>query len=87
MWNIVDLVVGNRTYNIIIYETKGKPTLKASTFAIRTSQRTDQKLQKSLLCQRSQKLFLKNLPTLQKIKISPTHSPTNTAENDTEPQY
>lgn len=27
-----------------------KPTLKASTFAIRTSQRTDQKLQKSLLC-------------------------------------
>jgi len=34
-----------------------------------TSQRTDQKLQKSLLCQRSQKLFLKNLPTLQKIKI------------------
>lgn len=28
-----------------------KPTLKASTFAIRTSQRTDQKLQKSLLCQ------------------------------------
>jgi hypothetical protein len=26
-------------------------------------------LQKSLLCQRSQKLFLKNLPTLQKIKI------------------
>lgn len=30
-----------------------KPTLKASTFAIRTSQRTDQKLQKSLLCQRT----------------------------------
>ena len=47
-----------------------KPTLKASTFAIRTSQRTDQKLQKSLLCQRRQKLFLKNFPTLQKkIKI------------------
>ena len=40
------------TFNINIYETKGKPTLKASTFAIRTSQRTDQKLQKSLLCQR-----------------------------------
>jgi len=29
------------------------PTLKASTFAIRTSQHTDQKLQKSLLCQRT----------------------------------
>ena len=46
-----------------------EPTLKASTFAIRTSQRTDQKLQKSLLCQRRQKLFLKNFPTLKKIKI------------------
>ena len=42
---------------------------QSSTFAIRTSQRTDQKLQKSLLCQRRQKLFLKNFPTLQKIKI------------------
>ena len=42
----------------------------ASTFAIRTSQRTNQKLQKSLLCQRRQKLFLKKFPTLQiKIKI------------------
>jgi len=43
-----------------------QPALKASTFAIRTSQRTDQKLQKSLLCQPRQKLFLKNFPTLQK---------------------
>ena len=34
--------------------TNKKPTLKASTFAIRTSQRTDQKLQKSLLCQRTE---------------------------------
>jgi len=42
---------------------------KASTFAIRTSQRTDQKLQKSLLCQRRQKIVLKKFPTLQKIKI------------------
>lgn len=42
------------------------PTPKASTFAIRTSQRTDQKLQKRLLCQRRQKLFLKNFPMLQK---------------------
>ena len=47
-----------------------QPALKASTFAIRTSQRTDQKLQKSLLCQRRKKMFLKNFPTLQKeIKI------------------
>ncbi|MFN8366734.1 MAG: hypothetical protein U0Y96_05770 [Candidatus Kapaibacterium sp.] len=47
-----------------------QPALKASTFVIRTSQRTDQKLQKSLLCQRRKKLFLKNFPTLQKeIKI------------------
>ncbi len=49
---------------------EGKPNLKASTFAIRAGHRTDQKLQKSLLCQRRQKLFLKNSPTLQKkIKI------------------
>lgn len=46
---------------------------KASTFAIRTSQHTDQKLQKSLLCQCTEKnkksaFFLKN-KTLQ------THSP------------
>jgi hypothetical protein len=33
-------------------------------------------LQKSLLCQRRQKLFLKNFPTLQKNKNTPTHSPT-----------
>jgi hypothetical protein len=57
MWNIVDCSCRNRTFNINIYETKGKPTLKASTFAIRTSQRTDQKLQKSLLCQRRQNCF------------------------------
>jgi hypothetical protein len=68
-------------------KNKEKPTLKASTFAIRTSQRTNQKLQKSLLCQRRQKLFLKNFPTLQKNKNTPTHSPTTTAYNDTETQY
>jgi len=50
-------------------ERQGKPALKASTFAIRTSQRTDQKLQNSLLSQRRQKLLLKNFTTLQKIKI------------------
>jgi hypothetical protein len=65
-----------------------RATLKASTFAIRTSQRTDQKLQKSLLCHRRQKLFLINFPTLQKKnKNTPTNSPTNTADNDTETQY
>ena len=68
-------------------KNKEKPTLKASTFAIRTIQRTDQKLQKSLLCQRRQKLFLKNFPTLQKNKNTPTHSPTNTADNDTKTKY
>lgn len=57
IWNIVDVIVRNRTFNINIYETKGKSTLKASTFAIRTSQRTDQKLQKSLLCQHRQNCF------------------------------
>jgi hypothetical protein len=50
-------------------ERQRKPALKASTFAIRTSQRTDQKLQKNLLSQPRQKLLLKNFPTLQKIKI------------------
>ena len=62
-------------------------TLKASTFAIRTSQRTDQKFQTSLLCQRKQKLFYKNFPTLQKNKNTPTHSQTNAADNDTKIQY
>jgi len=38
-------------------KNKEKPKLKASTFAIRTSQRTNQKLQKSLLCQRRQNCF------------------------------
>jgi len=33
-------------------------------------------LQKSLLYLRRQKLFLKNFPTLQKNKNTPTHSPT-----------
>jgi len=38
LWNIVDVVVGIGL-NFNIYETKEKPALKASTFAIRTSQR------------------------------------------------
>jgi hypothetical protein len=59
-------------------KNKGKPTLKASTFAISTSHHTDQKLQKSLLCPTLTKLFLKNLPTLQKNKNTPTHSQTMT---------
>ena len=46
-----------------------KPTLKASTFASHTSPSTDQSLQKSLLCQRREKLFLKNfLPFKKNIK-------------------
>ena len=49
-------------------ERQGKPALKASTFAIRTSQITDQKLQKSLLCQLRQKLFLKISQRFKKIK-------------------
>ena len=62
-----------------------KPTLKASAFAIRTSQRTDQKLQKSLLCQRRQKIVFKKISQrFKKNKNTPIHSPTNTADNDTE---
>jgi hypothetical protein len=48
---------------------RNSPLLKASTFAIRTIQRTDQKLQKSLLCQRRQKIVLKNFQRFKKIKI------------------
>jgi hypothetical protein len=33
------------------------------------------------------KLFLKNFPTLQKNKNTPTHSPTNKTQNDNETQY
>jgi hypothetical protein len=75
------------SFNINIYETKGKPTLKASTFAIRKSQRTDQKLQKSLLCQRRQKLFLKIFQPFKKNKNTPRHNPPNTADNDKKTQY
>ena len=60
---------------------------KASTFAIRTSKRTDQKLQKSLLCQRRQNCFYKISHRFKKNKNTPTHSPTNTADNDTKTQY
>jgi hypothetical protein len=48
--------------------TDTKPTLKASTFASRTSPSTDQSLQKSLLCQRREKLFLKNFLPFKKNK-------------------
>jgi len=34
------------------------PTLKPYTFAIRTSQRSDQELQKSMSCQRTEKIKL-----------------------------
>jgi len=63
------------------------PVLKASTFAIRTIQHTNPKLQKSLLCQRRVKLFLKNFPMLQKNKNTPTHSSTIRADNDAETQH
>ncbi len=65
MWNIVDVIVGIGLL-ISIFMKQGKPTLKASTFAIRTSQRKDQKLQKSLLCQRRQKIVYKKYPNASK---------------------
>ncbi len=64
-----------------------QPTLKASTFAIRTSQRTDQKLEKSLLCQRRQNCFYKIPNASKKNKNTPTYSPKITADNDTKTQY
>jgi hypothetical protein len=33
------------------------------------------------------KMVFKKFPTLQKNKNTPTHSPTNTADNDTETQH
>jgi hypothetical protein len=45
------------------------------------------KIAKELAFPTQTKLFLKNFPTLQKNKNTPTHSPTNTSENDTETQY
>ena len=48
-------------------EVKSQPT-GVSTFAIRTSQRTDQKLQKSLLLTDPKKNFKIFFPTLQKNK-------------------
>ncbi len=57
--------------------TEIQPTLKASTFAIRTSPSTEQSLQKSLLFQPKEKLFLKNFPTLQKNKKRNTQPDTD----------
>jgi hypothetical protein len=45
------------------------------------------KIAKELALPTQTKLFLKNFPTLQKNKNTPTHSPTNTADNDTKTQY
>jgi len=61
--------------------TEIKPTLKASTFASRTSPSKDQSLQKSLFFPRHKKLFLKNFPTLQKNKKRHAHSATDRQEN------
>jgi hypothetical protein len=57
--------------------TEIKPTLKASTFASRTSPSTDQSLQKSLLSPPNEKLFLKNSPTLHKNKKRHAQPETN----------
>lgn len=65
---------------------ENKPALKASTFVIRTSQRTDQKLQKSMLCQRRQNCFKNISQRFKKNKNTPTHSPTTTADNDARTQ-
>ena len=45
------------------------------------------KIAKELALPTQTKLFLKNFPTLQKNKNTPTHSTTNTAVNDTKTQY
>jgi hypothetical protein len=45
------------------------------------------KIAKELALPTQTKLFLKNFPTLQKNKNTPTHSPTITADNDTKTQY
>ena len=45
------------------------------------------KTAKELALPTQTKLFLKNFPTLQKNKNTPTHSPTITADNDTKTQY
>jgi hypothetical protein len=58
------------------------PTLKASRFAIRTSQRTDQKIAQELAMPTQTKLFLKIFPTLKKNKNTPPHCPTSKADND-----
>lgn len=58
------------------------PTLKQAHLQTAQCQPAVQSLQKSLLCQRRQKLFLINSPTLQKNKNTPTHRPTITADND-----
>ncbi len=49
--------------------------------------RAKQKNAKELALPTQTKLFLKNFPTLQKNKNTPTHSPTITEDNDTKTQY
>lgn len=56
--------------------------MPASTFAIRTSQHTNQKLQKSLLSLPDKKLFS---PSLKKIKNTVKRKNKNIALNDGEP--
>jgi hypothetical protein len=55
-----------------------------STFAIRTNQRTDQKLQKSFHLTAPRKNFKIFFPTLQKKIKNATH---NRQDNDSETQY
>jgi len=45
------------------------------------------KIAKELALPTQIKLFLKNFQRFKKNKNTPTHSPTNTADNDTEPQH
>jgi hypothetical protein len=52
-----------------------------------TSQSSNQSFIKELAKPTQEKLFLKNFPTLQKNKNTPTQSPRNNAEKDTKNQY
>jgi len=57
-----------------------KPTLKASTFASRTSPSTNQSLQKSLLSPPKKNYFLKFPPLLNIFKTATTTQPIQTAK-------
>lgn len=86
MWNIVDVIVGIGLL-ISIFMNQRKAHAKSKHICNSRKPKHRPKIAKELALPTQTKLFLKNFLTLQKNKNTPTHSPTNIADNDTKTQY